>query len=83
MKKEVVETRVNAELLLEEGNVKDVPMEPEGTEEDWAADREEAKSIMIRRQMEFLNEINAKFEEEDRGEPRGERIVQEYNRWLR
>ena len=75
--KEEVEARVTAELLQEEEDVKDVPMEPEGTAEDWAADREEAKSIMIRRQMMYLNELNAKFEEEDKGDPRGERIVNE------
>ena len=38
---------------------------------------------MIRRRVELLNVINAKFEEEDRGDPCGERIVQEYNRWLK
>ena len=38
---------------------------------------------MIRRQMEFLNEINEMCEEEDKGDPRGDRIVDEFNRWLR
>ena len=74
---------MNLELALEEGNVKDVSMEPEGTSEEYAADREEVKSIMIRRQVEALNELNAQFEEQDRGDPREEKILQEYNRWLK
>ena len=31
----------------------------------------------------YLNELNAKFDEEDKGDPRGERIVNEYNRWVK